>query len=242
MKDPERLLSGGASEFERLVLRAARLEQPSATHRRRMRRALLLAEFGFLATGLKAAASVANQLVAVAIIAGSLAGNSSSSTSVWDAAKVTTETGALAVKPQAKVATEASPGASPTGEVAPVPAEERAVDAVDTAATKTLSRAGNPNKAGDLRGEILLLDQARTEMRSGRASQALATLGRYFARYSRGAFRQEATVLRIEALAISGNQRRATAEARAFMVRNPKSPHIDKLQRLTGATSGAPTK
>ncbi|MGC4066518.1 MAG: hypothetical protein QM784_18165 [Polyangiaceae bacterium] len=57
MKDPERLLLSDSTNFERFVLRAARSEQPSPSHRRRMRRALFLAEFAFLTSGVKAAAA-----------------------------------------------------------------------------------------------------------------------------------------------------------------------------------------
>jgi hypothetical protein len=40
-------------------------------------------------------------------------------------------------------------------------------------------------------------------------------------------------VLRVEALALSGNHARAAAESKAFIVKHPQSPHVEKLKQLT---------
>lgn len=233
MKDPTRLLSSDATEFERLVLRAARSEQPSPSHQRRMRRALILAEFAFLTAGFKAAASVSNHWFVVALVAGALAGKASSNVESAPGPRVANVVAVTAKAPEAPRVEATSPG-----EVAAVPVE--ALDlAVDDAPSKATTRGTVPVKTVDLREEIRLLDQARSQIRSGAAARALTTISQYRSQFPRGSFLQEASVLRIEALAASGNRGLATAEAKRFLARHPRSPHVARLERLIGAPASA---
>jgi hypothetical protein len=48
----------------------------------------------------------------------------------------------------------------------------------------------------------------------------------------------EATVLRIEALAASGNQEAARKAGRAFLARHPKGPYAQRVSSLIGADRG----
>jgi TolA-binding protein len=89
--------------------------------------------------------------------------------------------------------------------------------------------------APDLREEIRLLDQARAAVRAGEGSQALSLLSKYARRYPRGQFRQEAQVLRVEALKLSGNQQAAVALGKKFVAAHPESPHVERVERATGA-------
>jgi hypothetical protein len=240
MKDPMRLLASDATDFERLVLRAARCEQPSPINRRRMRRALILAEIGLLTAGFKAAASVSNHWFVVAVVAGVLAGKASSSADAFspvnpvaNVVTVTTQAPEPPVLPQVEPA--------PTADTASVPVEALE-PAKDDAPVKLATRSIPPAKTSDLREEIRLLDQARSQIRSGSAAQALTTLRQYRSLFPRGAFLQEASVLRIEALAASGNRTLAASEAKRFLAHHPRSPHVERLERLIGAPakSGKP--
>jgi hypothetical protein len=235
MKDPERLLSSTATDFERLVLRAARLEQPSTTQRRRMRRALLLAEFGFLAVGLKAAASVGNHVVLVAVLASALAGPFSSVSRERPEKNVATlepraipstvlPTASLSEVGRSPVITSAQ--ANELGDKAPT------VDRITSLEARPLRRIGAPTKSVDLRAEIQLLDDARFALRSNDSARALSTISRYFSQFPRGSFSQEASVLRIEALSLSGNSKQAATEAKCFLANHPGSPHNEKLKRV----------
>jgi hypothetical protein len=89
--------------------------------------------------------------------------------------------------------------------------------------------------APGLRDEIKLLDRVRGALRNGEARRALSELDRYAQKFPRGDFRQEASVLRIEALQQSGQHGRATALARDFVTQHPKSPHVERVQRVGGS-------
>jgi len=237
MKDPEQLLSNGATEFELLVLRAARAERPSQSNRRRMRRALLLAELGFLTTSFKAVASVANQVLVVAVMAGVLVSKDSSverplptPPAVAPVSAPNAEAVPAISAQRTEPATELELGAR-----APLPTPELLPDKPrDGALPKQQMRLASAPKTADLREEIRALDQARTAIRVGDAQSALSKIDRYLSQFPRGAFRQEAVVIRIEALSRGGNRARAAAEARDFIARHPGSPHVKKLERLAG--------
>jgi TolA-binding protein len=240
MKDPERLLEGTTTDFERTVLRAARLEQPSVAQRRRMRRALFFAEIGFLTAGFKAAAGIGNQLVVVAVIAGVLAGTGSSSLTTSSHHRPQTYAPATvqpAINPASVGQAPAITDDAPNG----IRAEELTLETNKDRDVKTAPRTVAPVKTIDLREEIRLLDEARIALRSKDPGRALSTVNRYLAQFPRGSFRQEASVLRIEALAMNGNKTQAATEAKRFMTTHPSSPHVDKLQRITQSATG-PTK
>lgn len=237
MMDPERLLANGGTDFERTVLRAAKLEQPSSVQRRRMRRALLLAEFGFLTAGFKAAASVSSQLVVVAVVAGVLAGSGTSSRTepFRNVEKVVTPV----KKP---IQSPSDWGQAPAVTAKPedaVRVEDLPLYTDDGTDAKAAPRPTNNVKTVDLSEEIRLLDEARVALRARAPGRALSTIQRYLSRFPRGSFRQEATVLRIEALAMNGNQAQAASEAKRFVITHPKSPQVDKLQRITGNVTPA---
>jgi outer membrane protein assembly factor BamD (BamD/ComL family) len=92
-----------------------------------------------------------------------------------------------------------------------------------------------PSASGDLREEIRLLDQARAAVRTGANLQALKLLEKYERRYPRSQFRQEAQVLRVEALARSGQKQAAAALGKKFVAEHPESPHVERVQAVTGS-------
>jgi hypothetical protein len=93
---------------------------------------------------------------------------------------------------------------------------------------------------GELRDEIRLLDGVRASLRSSDPRAALSALDDYRQRFPRGAFGQEAAVLRIEALAVAGQKTAAATLAKAFIAAHPSSPHIDRLRPIAGELPSKP--
>jgi TolA-binding protein len=200
-----------------------------------MRRAIFLAEFAFLTAGVKtAAAAVANHFVIAAVVAGAVMGSISTSPKVpsrHEAREVSHS--APILHPSAAAENDSEHAEDrPLDDHAGVPVEDLTLE-LDDEQSPTTSRFA-PQKRVDLSFEIRMLDQARTALRANNPTQAIALLGQYLKRYPKGAFRQEAAVLRIEALAVAGSRGRAASEAARFIAKNPRSPHVEKLKRLLG--------
>jgi outer membrane protein assembly factor BamD (BamD/ComL family) len=82
-----------------------------------------------------------------------------------------------------------------------------------------------------------MLDAARRALRAGDTQLALGELDRHQAQFPRGMLGQEATLLRIEVLARSGNRSAAQTLARQFLARQPNSPHAKRIESLLGQAS-----
>jgi hypothetical protein len=80
-----------------------------------------------------------------------------------------------------------------------------------------------PAPAGDLAAELSALDVARSKLAAGDASGALAKLDDYSRSFPRGRLVLEAEVLRIDALAKSGQTDVAKKRAETFLRRHPNS-------------------
>ena len=194
----KRLLDDGGTDFEHSLLSALRDEKPSPELVARMQQGLGLSAAA--TTGTAAAASSAGWLKAavVGLAAVGIAGIGYVGLS----------------SPESPVAVLPSVKPVPVKVEAPAAAEPKPVTVDDLA----VAEAPTPAKprpvasvAPDLREEIRLLDQARSAVRAGDGAQALALLAKYARRYPRGQFRQEAQVLRVEALEQSGNKQAAVA-------------------------------
>ena len=107
--------------------------------------------------------------------------------------------------------------APPTG----VSFDELPAPVVKPEAVKPEAKASSP--AGDLAAELAALDVARAELAAGDANGALAKLDDYSRLYPRGRLVLEAEVLRIDALAKSGQRDIAKKRAEAFLRRHPNS-------------------
>lgn len=236
MTDPARLLKSDATEFERFLLGSAALERPTRPQQQRMRRAIGLAQLGIFATSAKAIAGLANHVIVVAVAATTLAGSGSTPRIADHRAIERNSITAMSAerqpaKPMEPAVETSLPEPSANAEPA-LPESERKGRPV-------LKPVASSQRLPDLREEIALMDQARTALRSGAPTRALTALEQYRTRYPRGSFGQEARVLRIEALAASGNRTRALAEANAFLAHNPNSPHSERLRRIiSSADSG----
>jgi TolA-binding protein len=99
------------------------------------------------------------------------------------------------------------------------------------------TRAASEPRA-TLSEEVRLIDAARSALREGSAERALATLRVYAKRFPNGVLRREASVLRVEALAASGDRAAARTEADRYLNDHPDDPFAERVQRA-GADAGA---
>jgi hypothetical protein len=205
MKEPKRLLSHGATDFERQLLRAVASERPSALMRSRMQRSLGLvgplawasnvkAMFGNLGRKVTAGAAVAGVVVAGGVAAYQLSPGTEgdeASPSVIEAARVIEAAGVI----EAHV--EPAPAEPAVAPAEPAPVEAPAVEAPAPAAV-------DESADGRLREEIALLDGVKSALQRGEREQARQSLDTYRERFPEGILRREANVLRRRAEAKSG--------------------------------------
>jgi hypothetical protein len=130
-----------------------------------------------------------------------------------------------AAAPRAAVprATTASPRAA-------APLSQTHVQAPEAPPAKPSASA----RSAPLAQQLELLKQARSLLRSGQPTEALTVLDRYESELGGTDLRDEAALLRIEALAAQGRAADAEALARRFVVEHPDSPLAERAQRLGG--------
>lgn len=222
MRDPKRMLDGDGTAFERALLTAVVGERPSHDLHRKMRLGLGLVGAGAMA---KAASANWHQLaLAGAVVVGLVTG------------------GAVVAKHQAAdvpsvVQDVAPPAPAPVApkteavEPVPVTVPELPAEAPKAAPSEPAPKETKQQQpVGDIREEIRLLDQARGAVRSGKHAQALRVLAKYDQKFTRGQFRQEVKVLRMEALEGSGESKRAAELAKKFLAEHPNSPHVERVE------------
>jgi hypothetical protein len=83
-----------------------------------------------------------------------------------------------------------------------------------------------------LKAEARDLADAKAMLVEGRAAEALVRLGRSFERFKGGSLGEEREVLVIEALSQSGQAALAGVRASDFLVRHPRSPLKERVQRF----------
>ncbi len=93
------------------------------------------------------------------------------------------------------------------------------------------------NNGPDLREEIRLLDLARNAIQAHQPEDALVSLNTYANRFAKGAFKQEASVLRMQALAQQGDIGRASSMAKQFVESNPNSPYVGRAARIAKSSN-----
>lgn len=241
---PSQLRVVGATDLERRLLVASARELPSVELTKKMQQALGLS----IAAGAATAATAATAKAATAAGAGSAA-----PAVAWPAISVgvlaLAVTGAVvgvgvrsagthhaAVRPLAAAVTPLPVAPPPPAAPAALPAAVEVATPITVGAHRTLAapsrhRAATP---GDLRGEIALVDAARTALAGGANERALALLGRYDTTHPHGTFRPEAAALRIEALDHLGRAAQARALAQKFVAAHPESPLAERVARVTG--------
>jgi hypothetical protein len=93
----------------------------------------------------------------------------------------------------------------------------------------------SPSTGAALRAELAALDAVRSALAKDDASSALSLVATYFRTFPRGRLSPEAEVLRIDALAGTGQMKSAKREAQEFIKRHPNSvlsarvrPYVDR--------------
>lgn len=245
----DRLLETSDLPLERELLRAAAQETPPSAARVRS-----LAALGLLGVATPAAAAAAGTAPATSAGAASVLGmHWLFKWGFVFGIGASAVGGAIAVERSVRpvdstaVATAVEPAvaavpASATGVVADsTPADSHEPEASDESSeearpvTKSVSRMSRARRdtaelpstphAVSIREEVRLLDRARAEVARGAPDAALATLTEYSGRFPTGTLREEAAVIRIEALRASGRDRAASQEQSEFQRQFPTSAH-----------------
>jgi hypothetical protein len=119
--------------------------------------------------------------------------------------------------------------------------DHRAAEArEDTSTPKAAPKAASTGPAAEpaapsgpsLAEEVEALKKAREALAAGRAKRALAALNVYDQRFRGGRLALEAEVLRIEALARSGQAEAASARAASFLAAHPSSPYAHRVRSI----------
>lgn len=263
MQDPLRFIDGEGSSLERRLLQAARAERPSQRSRRRAAAALAVHGLGASWALTAAAGPVAKVLhLGLAGVGKWLALATLGAAGTWGVVHYVADpvatggadarsVGALRrsapvvsehlealrlaqeheTKPQPPQA-DVPVGDGSSGESATVqPSAGRRQRAVSSAAV---------DPRASIRSQIKLIDRARAAVGASQSQRALALVREYSAQYPGGAFTEEASLLRIEALAQAGESATALRLARAFEARHPDSPHLRRLHSLLGEPDASP--
>jgi len=218
-----RRLRDDATGVERAVLDSARADDPSPEHQRR----LIAAATTVTATAMTATAKAAvvwKIVIGLASISVVAVGYQHATN---DPVVTTTEPtpppiahSAVALPPVPSVMTASAPPAS----VAP---STSAVAAKPVVASASVSA-----EPVSIAQEIALLDEARAGLAAGDGAKARTALDRYDAECPGGALAIEASVLRIETVALGGDKEPAAKLARRFLDAHPSSPHAPRVRKF----------
>jgi hypothetical protein len=239
-----KLVPDAPTPLEKLLLEASRNEQPSEDHKARLRAALGI---GLPLSGPLVAPPPAGPAPSPAAAA-KAAGKSLS------AAKAAVGVAALALVGVLVLARQGAEPADSSIKIAPPAAVVKKpelpsgnsvqkddaiavsplppIEQPSEVASRPARGAASPASSADLSEQIRLIEAARAGVAARDAGSALAALDSYAAKYPRGAFGQEAMVLRIRALDQSGDFARATSLAKSFVARFPQSPHVARLKPI----------
>ena len=140
----------------------------------------------------------------------------------------------------APVASTSAASSAPTV-LEPAPTETVRVEDLPRAATSP-APAASPASPGDpFEQELALVEQARAALAGGRGSECLVVAAQHRKRFSnRGQFNEEIEVMRIEALAMTGDRARARAQAAQFLERHGDTPYAVRLRRVLESSAGEP--
>lgn len=117
--------------------------------------------------------------------------------------------------------------AAPSGSVAPAAPAAPAAPVAPAAPAPSASAA---SESSDLHLEIIALDGVHRAIEAGRPRDALASLDEYKKRFPAGKLREEATVLRIEALHAGGDQQAAERLAERLFRDSPNTPYAARIR------------
>jgi hypothetical protein len=241
MNDPRRLLEAGATDTELALLRAGTADQPSEHAQ-----ANLILTLGL--SSAVAAAEVAPKAVSgvsarmstklsakwLVITAGTLA----LGTSIW--LQSAHRPAPTPIKPSMTVPPIAAPRASLKSKPSDSTARPDADGPELATESEPAAAATKPAAPKSIAHEIALLDEARVGLAKQRPREALARLDIYHNQYPSGVLRQEATLLRIDALVGTHALPAARKLAQRYLAENPASPHRNRIQTLLSEKRDAP--
>ncbi len=234
MRDPERIIQGNLNDPAVRLMQSVRRDGPSPEVRQRT----LLALGAPAALALAGKATAATLLVSsvkwLAIVTGlSLAAFGAARGVIGlkrSASAVAGKTPATWVQDKkdqpAEVATAAVAASLPAAQQAPAP------DAMPPREPPAAERttAGTGRTSSQLAREVAALDRARAAALAHQPRRVIALLDAYQREFPSGALYPEAQVLRIEALAGSGQLSKARALAQKMLAADPTGPLADRLR------------
>jgi hypothetical protein len=193
VKPTRRLLSEGATEFERQLLRSVIQERPSALHRARLLQGMGLTGPAFWAATAQAMVATTVGKVALGVAAAGLIGSAT-----LPLARDTLA--ARAREARVEVMAPAVSASAPVAAPAPVEPAAIAADEPDAPPSAGLSSAAPSSVVEEpmsaLRAQIELLDAARSAVGEHDPHRALALLARYERDFPRGTLQREALLLK----------------------------------------------
>jgi len=235
MTEPHRLIEETDNEVEALLLHAGQAYRPPPSIRAGALAALGVGGSSLAlaksATAAVSVWSVKGWIVAGLIVGGSTAGLGLAVTQEETAATVLptrmpVTPAEVRSEPPAVVQKRARPAVEPEAETLPEPVAEPA--------TPTAPLPKPPAAKPTLTEELAAVDAASSALRAGDGAGAIRMLDEYARRFPRGRLRLEASVLRIEALAKTGQRAEASRRAKAFLKRYPNSVLAPRLKRYAG--------
>lgn len=140
------------------------------------------------------------------------------------------------VAPEAPVVSVRVDDLPPAPVVAPPASRAPSREAEGAAAAARETPAATPTFAE----ELALASEARSALEAGDVASCLRAVERYDQRFRSGTFAQEIDVIRIEALAKSGQRARAHALAERFLAVNARSPYADRVRSVLEHTKESP--
>jgi hypothetical protein len=243
---PDHDLISDWTESERAILRTAELDRPEQNAAERTLAQLgigLGAGVATVATASKAAAvgavargSLWLKLAGVALIGGGVVG-----AVVVEERAQPEPSHAVVQKPALKAPVAPAPSSIVSAVEAVAnetpPSAEGTLEPTESAVPARSAAAPKARNSEAFSAEVRVIDEARQKLRAGDPHGALAALERYSELVGHGgSLRAEATVVRIEALQASGDTQAASALARGFLSRNPKSAYADYVRRIVDGT------
>jgi len=236
MNEPPRLHIEPESELERSLLDAGRSYTASASSRANVLAALGVV--GLTASSTTAAAmtkaGAVKWLAATAFLAGVaiptvryLAGHSAPA-SASARAPIANSAPAVATVPSS------APAPANTHESLPNAGDPTAAEPAVNGTANAVRVESKPAPASPLAAELSALDTARAALAAGNPTAALSGLDAYARNFPHGKLSLEAEVLRIDALAKSGQAAAAQKRAQAFMKRHPDSMLASRVRAYVG--------
>ncbi|HKO50807.1 MAG TPA: hypothetical protein VJV79_23970 [Polyangiaceae bacterium] len=128
--------------------------------------------------------------------------------------------------------------AAPVAEKSPPPSEPPMVPVTGPAALAAFGpisssgRVAEPPSALSIAEQVKIIDQARSALKDGRASQALGLVSAYAERWPNGALTIEAVIVRIEAELALHDRNAAERDARAVISALPGSRYVTRVREL----------